>query len=219
MSIVLQLNRLRGDLPASTRLVAVSKGQPAELIRELYEAGHYIFGESRAQEMVEKHKSLPKDIDWHFIGHLQVNKVKSIAPFVGMVHSVDSVRLLTELDKQAAANKRQIRVLLQIHIAKEEAKTGFSFEEAEQLIVEGLPKRFPNLIFCGFMGLATLTTDNQEVWREFASLNAFYRRMKVHFPGREFKELSMGMSGDFNLAIRSGSTMVRLGTLLFGGRG
>jgi pyridoxal phosphate enzyme (YggS family) len=218
MSILHRLNEVRGDLPAGVRLVAVSKFQPASAILEAYHAGQLLFGESRAQELIAKYEYLPKDIEWHFIGHLQVNKVKCIAAFITMVQSVDSLRLLEELNRQAERHQRRIRVLLQIHIAREETKTGFSFDEAERVMAGDLPSQFPHLIFCGLMGIATLTKDSQILRREFFSLSAFYRRMKPCFPGKDFREVSMGMSNDYLLAIGEGSTLIRVGTRLFGPR-
>jgi pyridoxal phosphate enzyme (YggS family) len=218
MNILRRLNQVRGDLPATVRLVAVSKFQSTDAIRQAFDAGQLLFGESRAQELIAKYEFLPKIIEWHFIGHLQINKVKCIAAFISMVQSVDSVRLLEELNRQAERHQRRIRVLLQIHIAQEEGKTGFSFDEAEQVIAGGLPAQFPHLIFCGLMGIATLTDDKQIIRREFESLAAFYRRMKPYFPGRDFKELSMGMSDDYPLAIKAGCTLIRIGTRLFGPR-
>jgi pyridoxal phosphate enzyme (YggS family) len=217
MSVADRLSGLRGELPAGVRLVAVSKFHPVSAVCEAYAAGQRLFGESRVQELAAKREGLPEDVEWHFIGHLQVNKVKVIAPFIAMVQSVDSLRLLDELNRRAGRCDRRIGVLLQIHIAREEQKTGFSYAEAESLISSGLPAQFPHLRFCGLMGMATFTDDLRIVRQEFAALAAFFRQAKMHLGG-DFRELSMGMSDDFRVAIEEGSTMVRVGTGVFGGR-
>ncbi|GHV59492.1 YggS family pyridoxal phosphate enzyme [Bacteroidia bacterium] len=221
MSIASRLSELRNELPEGVRLVAVSKFHDVSVIREAYDAGQRLFGESRVQELLPKQKNLPKDIEWHFIGHLQVNKVKSIAPFVAMVQSVDSLKLLEELNRQAGKYHRRIRVLLQIHIAREEHKFGFSFDEAEELAGSDFQALFPHLILSGLMGMATFTDDSDEIRREFASLSSFFKKLKTgYFAGNDdFKELSMGMSDDYPLAIEEGSTTIRVGTRLFGARG
>ncbi|MDR1526619.1 MAG: YggS family pyridoxal phosphate-dependent enzyme [Dysgonamonadaceae bacterium] len=220
MTIASRLNELRNALPEGVRLVAVSKFHAISAIREACDAGQRLFGENRVQELVPKYENLPQDIEWHFVGHLQVNKVKYIAPFIAMVQSVDSLKLLEELNCQAGKCSRRIRILLQIHIAREEHKFGFSFDEAEELVKTGLQERFPNLILSGLMGMATFTDDSDEIRREFASLSAFFTHLKTHyFTGNaDFKELSTGMSDDYLLAIEAGSTMIRVGTKLFGAR-
>ena len=218
MSIAERLNELRNELPEGVRLVAVSKLHNASAIREAYDAGQRLFGENRVQELLLKYESLPKDIEWHFIGHLQTNKVKQMAPFIAMVQSADSLRLLEELNRQAAENNRRIPVLLQIHIAQEEHKFGFSFDELEELLNDGLQERLPHLHLCGLMGMATFTDNSEEIRREFASLSAFFIKLKTHYfaADPDFKELSMGMSDDYPLAIEEGSTLIRVGSKLFG---
>lgn len=220
MSIARRLTELRSELPEQVRIVAVSKFHEVSAIREAYEAGQRMFGENRVQELIPKYECLPKDIEWHFIGHLQVNKVKHIAPFIAMVQSVDSLKLLDELNRYAGKLCRRIRILLQIHIAREAHKFGFSFDEAEELLSGELPHQFPNLIFSGLMGMATLTDDWEEVRREFASLSAFFTRLKTQNfrDNSDFRELSMGMSDDYRLAVEEGGTMIRIGSRLFGER-
>ena len=219
MSITSRLNELRNELPEGVRLAAVSKLHDVSVIREAYDAGQRLFGESRVQELLPKYESLPKDIEWHFVGHLQTNKVKQIAPFIAMIQSVDSLKLLEELNCEAEKNNRRISVLLQIHIAREEHKFGFSFDEAEELLSGGLP-RLPHLRLCGLMGMATFTDDWAIVRQEFANLAAFFAKIKTRYfaDDPDFKELSMGMSDDYPLAIEEGSTLIRVGTKLFGTR-
>jgi pyridoxal phosphate enzyme (YggS family) len=218
MSIASCLSALREELPESVSLVAVSKFQPCSAIQEAYDSGQRLFAESRVQELLPKYENLPKDIEWHFIGHLQVNKAKYLVPFVSMIQSVDSLRLMEELNRRAGLERR-LRILIQIHIG-EEHKFGFSFEEADALISGQLRERFPHLIVAGLMGMATFTDDRETIRREFASLSAFFARLKARrFSGdADFKEISMGMSGDYACAIAEGSTMVRIGSKLFGDR-
>jgi len=220
MSIASRLNELRNELPESVRLVAVSKLRSISEICEAYDAGQRLFGESRVQELVPKCESLPRDIEWHFIGHLQANKVKYIAPFIAMVQSADSLKLLEELNRQAEKHKRWIRVLLQIHIAQEEHKFGFSFDEIEELLNKGLQERLSHLCLSGLMGMATFTDDSEIIRREFAGLSAFFTKLKTYYFSDDdnFNELSMGMSDDYPLAIEEGSTMIRVGAKLFGER-
>jgi len=220
MSIASRLDELRNELPEGVRLVAVSKLHDVSVIREAYDAGQRLFGENRVQELLPKYESLPQDIEWHFVGHLQMNKVKQIAPFIAMVQSADSLRLLDELNLQAGKNNRRIRVLLQIHIAREEHKFGFLPDEIEELLNGGLHERLPHLCLSGLMGMATFTNDRETVRREFAGLSAFFTKLKArYFAGDgDFKELSMGMSDDYPLAIEEGSTLIRVGTKLFGAR-
>ncbi len=202
-------------------LVAVSKTQPHEKIKELYDRGQRIFGENRVQELVDKHESLPKDIEWHLIGHLQTNKVKYIAPFVGLIHSVDSLKLLAEIDKQAKKNGRIIPVLLQVYIADEETKFGFLLEELLEYFDKGIFEEYKNISIKGLMGMATNTENEEQVRNEFDSLNILYKKIKsnYHQSNSDFSILSMGMSGDYELAIQEGSNMIRVGSLIFGERG
>lgn len=206
--------------PGKITLVAVSKTHPPERILEIYHQGQRIFGENRAQEMLEKHRALPADIEWHLIGHLQTNKVKLIAPFVRMIHSVDSLRLLQEIDKQALKNNRVIDCLLQFHIAQEETKFGLDENEARELLESDIFSQLKNVRICGVMGMATFTDDETQVRREFRLLKTIFEKLKKDFfPNDEhFREISMGMSGDWRLAVEEGSTMVRIGSLIFGTR-
>ncbi len=205
---------------AGACLVAVSKTHPKERIMELYELGHRDFGENRVAELVEKHAALPKDIRWHFIGHLQRNKVKAIAPFVHLIHAVDSERLLREIEKQGKALNREISVLLQFHIAREESKYGLDTQQAKDLIaaLQGNPITHAQVI--GVMGMATFTDNKQQVTTEFKSLHDHFERIHNEYFGHDsnFCEISMGMSGDYPLALEQGSTLVRVGSLLFGRR-
>ena len=216
-------NRIAASLQSrNVTLVAVSKTKPVSDILELYQAGQRDFGENYVQELVEKQESLPKDIRWHFIGHLQTNKVKAVAPFVYLIHGVDSYKLLKEINKQAARNKRTIHCLLQVHIAREETKFGFSEEELEELFVrqQDLLNELEYVTITGFMGMATFTDDPLVVRSEFQYLKNLFDKYKNsrQIEGNKFMTLSMGMSGDFEEAIADGSTMVRIGSLLFGAR-
>lgn len=205
---------------ADARLVAVSKTKPVADIMALYELGQRDFGENRVSELVEKYEALPKDIRWHFIGHLQRNKVKSIAPFVHLIHAVDSLRLLREIEKQAAAVGRKISVLLQFHIAKEDTKYGLDVDEASSIMNEVAATPLPHVNIAGVMGMATYTDDKARVADEFATLAEIKEQLKKkNFPEDDgFREVSMGMSGDYPLALAAGSTLVRVGSLLFGER-
>lgn len=220
MSITYDLKQVLAELPQGVRLVAVSKFHPNESIEEAYRAGQRIFGESKVQEMADKYESLPKDIEWHFIGHLQTNKIKYMAPFVSMIHGVDSYKLLTEVNKQAVKAGRVIKCLLQLHIAKEETKFGFSFDECREMLVAGEWKSLPNIQLCGLMGMATNTDSEEQIEREFRSLNKFFNEIKNNFfaDQADFCELSMGMSHDYPIAIATGSTLVRVGSKIFGER-
>ena len=209
---------LRNELAAKgVTLVAVSKMQPVERILSLYEGGQRIFGENRVQEMVAKYEALPKDIQWHQIGHLQRNKVKYIAPFVKMIHSVDTPDLLAEINRQGERCGRVIDCLLEFHIAQENSKFGFSLQEAVAMLESGDWKEMPFVRLCGVMGMASFSDDTDLVRREFEYLAEIFKTLKHQFfPDSPcFKELSMGMSGDYTLAIEAGSTMVRIGSLLF----
>lgn len=215
------LTKLLHELSAqNVALVAVSKTHPPERILEIYHQGQRIFGENRAQEMLEKQATLPADIEWHLIGHLQTNKVKLIAPFVRMIHSVDSLRLLEEIDKQAAKAGRTIDCLLQFHIAQEETKFGLDEAEARALLSSEVFRRMKNVRICGVMGMATFTDDETQVRREFRHLKTIFEKLKQEFfsENPHFREISMGMSGDWRIAVEEGSTMVRVGSLIFGER-
>lgn len=215
-----RINTLKSELPQGVRLVAVSKFHPVEAIAEAYEAGQRIFGESKVQEVCAKQELLPKDIEWHFIGHLQTNKVKYLVPFVALIHGIDSYRLLVEVDKQAAKVGRVVNCLLQIHIAREETKFGFSMEECRQMLTAGEWQQLHHVRICGVMGMATNTEDMKQVEEEFASLSAFFGEIKQRWfaDAEYFKEISMGMSHDYHQAIAQGSTLVRVGTFIFGER-
>lgn len=201
-------------------LVAVSKTHPPERILAVYESGQRVFAENRAQELLEKYEVLPKDIQWHLIGHLQTNKVKYIAPFIAMIHSVDSLRLLEEINKQAGKNNRIIDCLLQFHIAVEETKFGLSEPEACALLDSPLFPKLLNIRICGVMGMASFSDDEHLVRSEFRQLHAIFSRLKqAYFADKPwFREISMGMSGDWEIAIAEGSTMIRVGSLIFGQR-
>ena len=220
MSVADNLRQVLADLPQGVRLVAVSKFHPEEAILEAYGAGQRIFGESKVQEMSLKHEALPKDIQWHFIGHLQTNKVKYIAPYVALIHGIDSFRLLAEVEKQGAKVGRTIDVLLQIHIAREETKFGFSPDECRQMLAEGAWKALSHVRIRGLMGMASNTDDMEQVRREFESLHALSGEIKESYfaDAPWFDQLSMGMSHDYPLAVRAGSTLVRVGTKIFGER-
>lgn len=204
----------------AVNLVAVSKTKPAEDIQALYDIGQRIFGENKVQELCDKAEQLPKDIEWHMIGHLQRNKVKYIAPFVSLIHGVDSLRLLKEINKQGRKIERQIPVLLQMHIADEETKFGLDKAELDEIIALDPNEAYPFVKICGLMGMATNTDDNAQVCQEFKNLKQYFDNLKAGYfkDSNDFKEISMGMSGDYELAIEAGSTMVRIGSLIFGER-
>ncbi|MFZ2906980.1 MAG: YggS family pyridoxal phosphate-dependent enzyme [Cyclobacteriaceae bacterium] len=220
MNIKKSIELLTRSLPAGCLLIAVSKTQPIEKIMEAYDAGQRVFGENKAQELTQKYDQLPKDIEWHMIGHLQTNKVKYIAPFVHLIHSVDSLKLLQEIDKQGKKNNRVINCLLQIHIAEEDTKFGFSETELFDLLRSPEIAAFQHIKITGLMGMATLTTDEHKIRMEFQSLKSIFENLKsVAWPNNiALKELSMGMSSDYQLAAEEGSTMVRIGTAIFGER-
>ncbi len=205
---------------APNTLVAVSKTKPNSMIVEAYEAGQIDFGENKVQELVSKHEALPKDIQWHMIGHLQRNKVKQIVPFVYLIHSVDSERLLAEIDKEAKKNDRVVNCLLQVHIAKEDTKFGFDEDELRALLNSDRFKSFENINIEGLMGMATFTDDESLIKEEFLSLSALFKKIKteISLPNVTMKELSMGMSGDYMLALECGSTIIRVGSAIFGER-
>lgn len=204
----------------NAKLIAVSKTKPNEDILAFYEAGHRAFGENRVQELVDKHESLPKDIEWHMIGHLQRNKVKYIIEFVHLIHGIDSPRLLKEVNKRAKSVDRVVDVLLQFHIAEEESKFGFDWAEVEEFMNSESHQQMENIRIVGVMGMATFTDDETQVRREFQLLKNFFDQLKINYFTKDeyFKTISMGMSGDFKIAIEEGSNMVRVGSLLFGAR-
>jgi pyridoxal phosphate enzyme (YggS family) len=219
MSIKDNLEKIRSEIPSHVTLVAVSKTKPAQMIREAYAAGQRDFGENYVQELEEKHKELPADIRWHAIGHLQSNKVKYIAPFVHLIHGVDSFKLLQEINKQAIKTDRVIDCLLQMHIAKEETKFGFDFTECETLLSSDALKSLQNICIVGFMGMATNTENINEVRAEFRNLKTFFdKAAKLQTSNYQPTTLSMGMSSDYRVAIEEGSTMIRVGSSIFGER-
>lgn len=221
MSVAENIEKFRSILKdSSCTLVAVSKTHPADLIREAYACGLKHFGENKVQELSQKFEELPKDIHWHMIGHLQRNKVKYIAPFVYLIHSVDSLRLLKEINKQGEKIGRTLRCLLQIHIAQEESKFGFSEEEVLQLLQEDGFQEFRHVKIVGLMGMATNTEDDEKVRTEFKSLKAFFEQLKtMDLPSNmAMEELSMGMSSDYSIALEEGSTLIRVGSAIFGSR-
>jgi pyridoxal phosphate enzyme (YggS family) len=220
MTIAERLQAIKSELPGYCTLVAVTKTHPTSVILQAYEAGHKIFGENKVQELVPKYESLPKDIEWHVIGHLQSNKVKYIAPFVSMIHSVDGLKLLGEINKQAQKNLKVINCLLQVHIAEEETKFGFSKEELTAALQAAELANMKNIRIRGLMGMATFTTNEDQVRKEFKTLKKLFDALaKEALPeNTTMSVLSMGMSGDYKLAIEEGSTMVRVGSAIFGQR-
>jgi len=210
MGIRENLKRLKEDLPQQVELIAVSKTKPISDLLEAYDAGQRAFGENKIQEMVTKWEQMPKDIQWHMIGHVQSNKVKYMAPFVHTIHAVDSIKLLKEIQKQAAKNERIINCLIQIRIAKEETKFGLDASELDSLLSQG--KEMPNIVIKGLMGMATFTEDQSQIRSEFKTLSDLYRKYS------SFEVLSMGMSGDYDIAIEEGSTSIRVGSKIFGER-
>jgi pyridoxal phosphate enzyme (YggS family) len=220
MNIKNNINNLRQSIPPNCKLIAVSKTNPVEKIKEAYDAGQRAFGENRVQELTPKFEALPKDIEWHMIGHMQSNKVKYVAPFIHLIHSVDSYNLLEEINKQAAKITRTISCLLQIHIAEEESKFGFSEQEAFDLLHSDSVTNLNHVAIVGLMGMATFTDDKIQVRKEFKGLKTFFEKLKssnLH-SNVLMKELSMGMSGDYQIALEEGSTMVRVGSAIFGER-
>lgn len=218
MQIASNLSKIRNELPADIKLVVVSKTQTNKSILEAYQFGERVFGENRIQELVSKQESLPKDIEWHMIGHLQTNKVKYIAPFVSLIHAVDSFKLLKEINKQAKKNNRIIKCLLQFHIASEESKHGFtSLGEMNSLLSSQVFKGLSNVQIIGVMGMATNTNDEKQIRSEFKALKAHFEELKQSYFSEQktFKELSMGMSGDYQIALKENSTIVRIGSNVF----
>ena len=214
------LREVFGNLPAGVNLVAISKFHPNEYIEAAYAEGQRIFGESHEQELARKVESLPKDIEWHFIGHLQTNKVKYIAPYISMIESVDSLKLLKEINKQAAKHDRVVKVLLELHIAEEETKSGFSFDDCRELLEAGEWRTMEHVQICGIMMMASNTDDEQQIAQEFDAAYAFFKEVKEKYFADDdaFCERSWGMSHDYRIAVKHGSNMVRVGTTIFGPR-
>ena len=220
MSISSEIERLNKELPSTVKLVAVSKFNPSEAIMEAYQAGQRIFGESRPQELVQKVQELPSDIQWHFIGHLQTNKLKMVLPYAALIHSVDSERLLMEINKYAVKNGLKVKCLLELFVAQEETKQGFSKEELLQLMDKLQQEPLEGVEICGLMGMASFVDDEQQIRGEFAALKQTFDQIREKYISTHpnFNELSMGMSGDYKIAVEMGSTMVRIGTTIFGAR-
>ncbi len=218
MSVKSQIEELHATLPSNVRLVAVSKFHPVEALREAYEAGQRIFGESRPQELVAKQPQLPTDVEWHMIGHLQTNKVKYIAPFVALIHSVDSERLVAEINRQAEKCGRVIDFLFEVHLAQDESKSGWDKEELLDFLRSDRLAHYPNVRPRGVMTIGTLTDDIELNKSEFRTLRALFEELRPRF-GNQFDTVSMGMSSDYREAIECGSTMVRIGSQIFGSRG
>ncbi len=216
MSISENIKKYKDELPENVKLVAISKTKPNEDLMEAYEAGQRIFGENKIQEMTDKWEELPKDIEWHMVGHTQRNKVKYMAPYVSLIHAVDSLKLLKEINKRARQNERSIDCLLQIKIAKEDSKFGIDAEEAKEILNSEAYSKMQHVNIIGLMGMATFTDDEDQVRSEFEHLKSVFDNFKDQHP--ELKELSMGMSGDYQIAVDCGSTMVRIGSSIFGAR-
>ena len=216
MSIAANLEEIKKSLPKGVELIAVSKTKPNSAIEEAYAAGQRVFGENKALELRDKEASLPKDIEWHMIGRMQTNKVKYIAPFVSLIHSIDSERLLAEVNKQAKKNNRVIDVLIQVHIAREDSKTGYEFSEAFDIVKNNEYAAYENVNIRGFMGMGTFTDMETVVEEEFGKLHSLFLKCKDF--KKDFNILSMGMSGDYGIAIKNGSNMVRVGSSIFGAR-
>ena len=214
------LREVLGNLPAGGNLGAISKFHPNEYIEAAYAEGQHIFGESHEQELARKVESLPKDIEWQFIGHLQTNKVKYIAPYISMIESVDSLKLLKEINKQAAKHDRVVKVLLELHIAEEETKSGFSFDDCRELLEAGEWRTMEHVQICGIMMMASNTDDEQQIAQEFDAAYAFFKEVKEKYFADDdaFCERSWGMSHDYRIAVKHGSNMVRVGTTIFGPR-
>lgn len=220
MCIKENLVKLFEEIPVNITIVAVSKTKPLKDILEAYNSGQKIFGENKAQEIIRKQPLLPEDINWHFIGHLQTNKVKYLAPFVNLIHSIDSLKLIKEINKEAKKNNRVIDCLLQFHIATEESKFGFDFDEASEILESPLFNIFENIRIIGVMGMATFTNNEELIRNELKLLKNYFDKLKTtYFSNIEyFKEISMGMSSDYKIAIEEGSTMVRIGSSIFSAR-
>lgn len=220
MSVLRNIQEIRNHVPANVKLVCVSKFHPESAVLEAYDAGERIFGESRVQELLDKQPNLPADIHWHFIGHLQTNKIKYIVPFVDLIHGVDSLKVLKEIDKQAENAGRVVSCLLQVHIAQEETKFGFSAGELAEMLESDEFREMKNVVISGLMGMATLTDNSSQIRQEFRKLKVLRDEIKqLYFTlNNSFTELSMGMSDDYLIAIEEGSTMIRIGTSIFGVR-
>ncbi len=220
MGIKQNLLGFLNKIPKNVQLVAVSKTKPNEAVQEAFDAGQRVFGENKVQDLILKAPDLPNEIDWHFIGHMQTNKVKQIAPFIKMIHGVDSLKLLKEINKHAIINNRIIQCLLQFHIASENTKFGLSIEEAESILNNPEIANLKNIEIVGVMGMATYTNNTSQIRTEFRQLHEIYKLLKNKYFGNtiSFKEISMGMSGDYQIAIDEGSTMIRIGTKIFGSR-
>jgi len=219
MSIQSNLNTIRESLPEHVTLVAVSKTKPVSDLMQAYEAGQRVFGENKIQEMTDKWEQMPKDIQWHMIGHVQSNKVKFMAPFVSLIHGVDSLKLLQEINKQALKNNRIIDCLLQVYIAEEESKFGLDESELKELLTDVAFKELKNIRILGLMGMATFTEDQNQIKKEFTHLKSIFDSIKTNNTSNcQLSTISMGMSGDYQLAIECGSTMVRIGSSIFGGQ-
>lgn len=220
MTIAENIKFIHSQLPAEVKLVAVSKTKSIDQINEAYQAGLRLFGENKVQEVVKKWQELPRDIEWHFIGHLQNNKVKQLAPFISMIHSVDSFRLLSTINKEAEKCNRVIKILLEFHIAREESKFGLTLEDAEIILSSSETVTMKNISFSGVMGMATFTDDKEQIKVEFERLSSIFHRLREkYFSGNDqFCEISMGMSDDYPIAVSAGSTIVRIGSKIFGTR-
>jgi pyridoxal phosphate enzyme (YggS family) len=215
-----QIKQISREIPPQVQLIAVSKTKANSAILSAYNVGQRHFGENKVQELCDKWESLPKDIHWHIIGHLQTNKVKYIAPFIHLIHAVDSIKLLIEIDKQAKKHDRIISCLLQFHIAKEETKFGLSYSEAKEILASTAYSSLENITIVGVMGMASFVEDEEQIVTEFNELAGIFKKLKeTYFKNKDsFKEISMGMSGDYPLAIEAGSTMIRVGSTIFGSR-
>lgn len=220
MSIVDSLASVKATLPGGVKLIAVSKTHSTERILEAYNAGQRAFGENKVQELVPKYEALPKDIEWHLIGHLQRNKVKLVVPFVSLIHSVDSEKLLSAIDQEAEKAERVVKCLIQVHIAEEETKFGFTPDEAVRFFVDKRPAAYKHVRIAGLMGMATLTDDTTRIRKEFSLLHDLFEKVRAegNVTKEDFSTLSMGMSSDYPIAVESGSTMVRVGSAIFGKR-
>lgn len=216
-----QIKIITETLPDGVELVAVSKFHPVEALKEAYDVGQRIFGESRVQEISQKRLLMPDDVQWHFIGHLQTNKVRQLVPYVSLIHSVDSIKLLESINAESARIGKVVDVLLQLHVAQEETKFGFTCEDCVDLVDKGVLDRLPNVRVCGVMGMATNTDDMGKVREEFKSIKNVFDTLKQRYFADKpyFKEISMGMSDDYHIAMEEGSTLVRIGTTIFGSRG